>query len=258
MITCIIVDDDKFSVDALKKYANQIPFLDVKLATTSAIEALQIVSNQPIDLLFSDVFMPELNGMDLIKAVKGKCKCVLITAYSDYAVEGFSEGITHYLTKPVSFLKFLEAAQRVEALINLEKKAFEITPVKPEKEQKYIFVKTGQKGFKVKVNFEDILFIEGMKNYIGINTKGGERIMTLMNLKDFEEALPKDNFLRVHKSYLIATNSITAVEGNNAILGNLTVPIGITFKGAVQDILDKKQGCENLKNNLKHHDREVT
>ena len=240
MITCIIVDDDQFSVNALKKYASQIPFLDVKLATTSAIEALQMISNQPIDLLFSDVFMPELNGMDLIKAVKGKCKCVLITAYSDYAVEGFSEGIVHYLTKPVPFPKFLEAAQRVETLINLEKKAFEIIPVKAEKEQRYIFVKTGHKGVKVKINFEDILFIEGMKNYVGINTKDGKRIMTLMNMKDFEEALPKDDFLRVHKSYLIATNSITAVEGNNATLGSLTVPIGITYKETVTKLFIEK------------------
>jgi two-component system, LytTR family, response regulator len=240
MITCIIVDDDQFSVDALKKYAAQIPFLDVKLATTSAIEALQMISNQSIDLLFSDVFMPELNGMDLIKAVKGKCKCVLITAYSDYAVEGFSEGIVHYLTKPVPFPKFLEAAQRVETLINLEKKAIETIAAKPEKEQKYIFVKTGQKGLKVKVNFEDILFIEGMKNYIGINTKDGEKIMTLINMKDFEEALPKDDFVRVHKSYLISIDSITAIEGNNAILGGLTVPIGRTYKETVTKLFVEK------------------
>jgi two-component system, LytTR family, response regulator len=240
MITCIIVDDDQFSVDALKKYAAQIPFLDVKLATTSAIEALQMISNQSIDLLFSDVFMPELNGMDLIKAVKGKCKCVLITAYSDYAVEGFSEGIVHYLTKPVPFPKFLEAAQRVETLINLEKKAIETIAAKPEKEQKYIFVKTGQKGLKVKVNFEDILFIEGMKNYIGINTKDGEKIMTLINMKDFEEALPKDDFVRVHKSYLISIDSITAIEGNNAILGDLTVPIGGTYKETVTKLFVEK------------------
>jgi two-component system, LytTR family, response regulator len=239
MITCIIVDDDQFSVDALNKYAAQIPFLDVKLATTSAIEALQMINNQSIHLLFSDVFMPELNGMDLIKAVKGKCKCVLITAYSDYAIEGFSEGIVHYLTKPVPFPKFLEAAQRVEALINLEKKALEIIPAKPKKELQYIFVKTGQKGLKIKVNFEDILFIEGMKNYVGINTKDGKRIMTLMNMKDFEEALPKDDFVRVHKSYLISIDSITAIEGNNAILGNLTVPIGVTYKDTVQNIFDK-------------------
>lgn len=201
-----------------------------------------MISNQPIDLLFSDVFIPKLNGMDLIKAVEGKCKCVFITAYSDYAVEGFSEGIIHYLTKPVPFPKFLEAAQRVEALINLEKKAMEVIPAKPEKEQKYIFVKTGHKGLRVKVNFEDILFLEGMKNYIGINTKESEKIMTLMNMKDFEETLPKNDFLRIHKSYFIATDSITSIEGNNAILGNLNVSIGITYKNDVQNIFDKKRG----------------
>ena len=241
MITCIIVDDDQFSVDALKKYALQIPFLEVKLATTSAIEALQMIINQPIDLLFSDVYMPELNGMDLIKAVKGKCKCVLITAYSDYAVEGFNEGIVHYLTKPVTFPKFLEAAQRVETVINLERKATENIPAKPEKERRSILVKSGKKGLRLMVNFEDILFIEGMKNYVRINTKKGEQIMTLMNMKSFEETLPPEEFLRVHKSYIIAIDSITAIEGNNAVLGKLTMPIGTTYKEALDEAFAKSE-----------------
>ena len=241
MITCIIVDDDQFSVDALKKYASQIPFLEVKLATISAIEAFQVINNQPIDLLFSDIHMPELNGMDLIKAVKGKCKCVLITAYSDYAVEGFNEGIVHYLTKPVTFPKFLEAAQRVETVINLERKATETVPAKPEKEQRSIVVKSGKKGLRLIVNFEDILFIEGMKNYVRINTKKGEKIMTLMNMKSFEETLPPEEFLRIHKSYIIATDSITAIEGNNAVLGKLTVPIGTTYKDALDEAFAKSE-----------------
>ena len=239
MITCIIVDDDQFSVDALKKYASQIPFLDIKLATTSGIEAFQVINNQLIDLLFSDVDMPELNGMDLIRAVKGKCKCVLITAHSDYAVEGFNEGIVHYLTKPVTFPKFLEAAQRVETLINIERKATEIIPAKPEREQTFIFVKTDKKGMKIKVDFNNILFIEGMNNYVGINTKKGEKIMTLMNMKHFEEILPKNEFLRVHESYIIAIDAITSIEGNEVVLGKLTVPIGITYKEALDEAFNK-------------------
>ena len=230
MITCIIVDDEQFSVNILQKYASQIPFLDVKLATTSAIEALQMIINQPIDLLFSDVDMPELNGIDLIRAVKGKCKCVLITGHTDYAVKGFDEGIVHYLTKPATFPKFLEAAQRVELLINLEKKATENIPAKPEKEQNDIFVKSGKKGQVVRIKFDDILYIEGMNNYVGINIKNGEKIMTLMNMKSFEESLPKEKFIRIHKSYIISIDSVTAIEGNNAVLGKLTVPIGITYK----------------------------
>ena len=234
MITCIIVDDEQFSVNILQKYASQIPFLDVKLATTSAIEALQMIINQPIDLLFSDVDMPELNGIDLIRAVKGKCKCVLITAHTDYAVKGFDEGIVHYLTKPATFTKFLEAAQRAEMLINLERKATEIIPAKPEKEQKDIFVKSGKKGQVVRIKFDDILYIEGMNNYVGINTKKGEKIMTLMNMKSFEESLPKEKFIRIHKSYIISVDSVTVIEGNNAVLGKLTVPVGVTYKDALE------------------------
>ena len=240
MITCIIVDDEQFSIDILKKYASQVPFLEVKLATTSSIEALQTIINQPIDLLFSDIDMPELNGIDLVKAVKGKCKCVLITGHTDYAIKGFDEGIVHYLTKPATFPKFLEAAQRVETLINLERKSTETIPAKPEKEQRDIFVKSGKKGQSVRVKFDDILFIEGMNNYVGINTKKGEKIMTLMNMKSFEETLPKEEFIRIHKSYIIATDSITAIEGNNAVLGKLTVPIGITYKDALEEAFAKK------------------
>ena len=234
MITCIIVDDEQFSVDILKKYASQIPFLDVKLATTSAIEAFQTVNNQSIDLLFSDIDMPELNGIDLIRAVKGKCKCVLITGHTDYAVKGFDEGIVHYLTKPATFTKFLEAAQRVELLINLEKKSTENIPARPEKEQKDIFVKSGKKGQVVRIKFDDILYIEGMNNYVGIHIKNGEKIMTLMNMKSFEESLPKEKFIRIHKSYIISIDSVTVIEGNNAVLGKLTVPIGITYKDALE------------------------
>ena len=239
MITCIIVDDEQFSVDILKKYASQIPFLDIKLATTSSIEALQMIINQPIDLLFSDVDMPELNGIDLVKAVKGKCKCVLITGHTDYAIKGFDEGIVHYLTKPATFPKFLEAAQRVEALVNLERKATETIPAKPEKEQRDIFVKSGKKGHEVRVKFDDILYVEGMNNYVGINTKKGEKILTLMNMKHFEEILPKDEFLRVHKSYIIAIDAITSIEGNEVVLGKLTVPIGITYKEALDEAFNK-------------------
>ena len=239
MITCVIVDDEQFSVDVLKKYASQIPFLEVKLATTSSIEALQMIINQPIDLLFSDVDMPELNGIDLVKAVKGKCKCVLITGHTDYAIKGFDEGIVHYLTKPATFPKFLEAAQRVEALVNLERKATETIPAKPEKEQRDIFVKSGKKGHEVRVKFDDILYVEGMNNYVGINTKKGEKILTLMNMKHFEEILPKDEFLRVHKSYIIAIDAITSIEGNEVVLGKLTVPIGITYKEALDEAFNK-------------------
>ena len=241
MITCIIVDDEQFSVDVLKKYASQIPFLELKLATTSSIEALQMIINQPIDLLFSDVDMPELNGIDLVKAVKGKCKCVLITGHSDYAIKGFDEGIVHYLTKPATFPKFLEAAQRVETLINLERKATETIPAKSEKEQRDIFVKSGKKGHEVRVKFDDILYIEGMNNYVGINTKSGEKIMTLMNMKSFEETLPKEEFVRIHKSYIIATDSITAIEGNSAVLGKLTIPIGVTYKDALEKAFAKSE-----------------
>lgn len=239
MINCIIVDDEQFSLDAINQYTNKIPFLNVVLATTSSLEASHVVYEQPIDLVFTDVFMPEMNGVELVQMLGNKCKVIFITAYSDYAVQGYEHGVIDYLMKPVYFDKFLKAAQKAEKLIELEKgKSVEI-PVK-QAINDFMMIKTEQKGKLIKVNFKEILFIEGEGNYVKIWLNNQDKIMTLLTFKALEELLPKEQFIRVNKSYIVALQLITGIEGNILRLGDLTVPIGGTYKETVTKLFLNK------------------
>lgn len=239
MINCIIVDDEQFSLDTIKKYADKIPFLKVVLATTSSLEASRVVYEQPIDLVFTDVFMPEMDGVELVKMLGNKCKVIFITAYSDYAVQGYEHGVIDYLVKPISFEKFLKAAQKAEKLIELEKgKSVEI-PVK-QIVNDFMMVKTEQKGKLIKVNFNEILYIEGDGNYVKIWLNNQDKIMTLLTFKALEELLPKEQFIRVNKSYIVAFQLITGIEGNIVRLGDLSVPIGGTYKETVTKLFVEK------------------
>jgi two-component system, LytTR family, response regulator len=231
MINCIIVDDEQFSVDALTRYAERIPFLNVVLATTSPKEASRVVYEQPIDLVFTDVFMPEMTGVELVQMLGNKCKVIFITAYSDYAVQGYEFGVIDYLMKPVFFEKFLKATQKAETLIELEKKSIEKPVNQPIKD--YFMVKTGQKGTLAKVKYTDVLFIEGAENYVNIWTINQEKLMTAMTLKALEEELPKDLFMRVHKSNIIALSHITGLSGGEVMLDGVSVPLGVTYRDIV-------------------------
>ncbi len=238
MINVLIVDDEQFSVDAIKSYAQKVPFLNVVLATTSAIEASIAVQNQDIDLVFSDVQMPELNGIELVKLIQGKSKVIFITGSKDYALQGYQNDVIDYLMKPLFFNTFLKAAQKAEKLIKLEKGQVKKAT---ESVQKLIFhdfmmVKTEQKGKLIKVNFNEILCIEGEGNYVKIWLNKEEKIMALLTFKALEEILPKKQFIRVHKSYIIPVQLITGIEGSSVKLGDLTVPIGGTYKENVTQI----------------------
>jgi DNA-binding LytR/AlgR family response regulator len=239
MINCIIVDDDQFSVDAIKQYANRIPFLKVAIATTSSLEASRVVYEQPIDLVFTDVFMPEMDGVELVQMLGNKCKVIFITAYTDYAVQGYEHGVIDYLVKPVTFEKFLKAAQKAEKLIELEKGG-SIKMTVNQLVKNFMMVKTEQKGKLIKVNFEDILFIEGAGNYVKICLESQEKIMTLLTFKALEDMLPQEKFMRVNKSYIVPIQLITGVEGNMVKLGDLSVPIGGTYKDSVSKLFVEK------------------
>ncbi len=232
MINCIIVDDEQFSLDAIKKYADKVSFLKVVLATTSSLEASRVVYEHPVDLVFTDVFMPEMNGVELVQMLGNKCKVIFITAYTDYAVQGYEHGVIDYLVKPISFEKFLKAAQKAEKLINLEKR----NPVENFVNQTvndFMMVKTEQKGKLIKVKFNEILFIEGDGNYVKIWLNNQDKIIALLTFKALEEILPKDQFIRVNKSYIISFSNILGIEGNELILDGLTIPIGGTYKDNV-------------------------
>jgi DNA-binding LytR/AlgR family response regulator len=227
MINILIVDDEQFRVDALQRYALQIPFLNVILATTSSIEASITVQNQQIDVVFSDIHMPELSGLELVRLIQGKSKVIFATAYLDYALEGYQNDVIDYLVKPITFEKFLRAAQKAEKLINLEN----VHPTPDEhKEKDFIFVKAESKGKYLKIRFDDILFIEGTGNYVTVWKVNQEKIVTQLTIKYLEDLLPVNLFVRVHKSYIISLENISGFDGSSVFLGDVMIPVGVTYK----------------------------
>lgn len=237
MINCLIVDDEQHAIDILVHYVGQTPFLHLAASTTNPIEALQIVNTQKIDLIFLDIQMPELTGIDFIKAIQGKANVILTTAYSEFALESYELNVVDYLLKPIRFPRFLQAVQKVaneHAEQQVETESLEL-------EDDYIFVKTESKGKLLKINLNEIEYIEGMKNYVAIYC-GGKKTLVYTSMKELEERLPHRSFLRVHKSFIIPIAKITGIEGNLLRLKNVMaeVQIGESYKADLMEIIRNK------------------
>lgn len=236
MIKCLVIDDEQHAIDILIHYIRQTSYLELVSSTTKPVEALQIVATQQIDLVFLDIQMPDLSGIDFIKAIDGKAKVILTTAYSEFAVEGFDLAVVDYLLKPVRFPRFLNAVQKAVKMI-AEK------PVDADKknEDDYIFVKTGSKGNLLKINLADIEYIEGMKNYVAICCEG-RKTLVYTNLKDLVERLPPNDFIRIHKSFIIPIARVTGIEGNRILLKNVPteILIGENYKADLMEIIKNK------------------
>jgi DNA-binding LytR/AlgR family response regulator len=233
MIRCLIVDDEQHAIDIIVHYIKQTNYLELVSSTTNPVEALQIVVTQKIDLVFLDIQMPELSGIDFIKAINGKANVILTTAYSEFAIEGFDLDVVDYLLKPIRFPRFLTAVQKAVKAI-----AEKTEDTETKTEDDYIFVKTESKGKLLKINLGDIEYIEGMKNYVAIY-RGGQKTLVYTNLKDLVNHLPARQFVRVHKSFIIPVNRITGIEGNRIILKNVTaeILIGESYKDDLMEII---------------------
>jgi DNA-binding LytR/AlgR family response regulator len=242
MISCLVVDDEQSAVDLLSAFVRKTPFLTLVGATTNPLEALDLLQAQSVDLLFLDIHMPQLSGLDLMRLLPSSTRVVLTTAYSEFAVQGFELEALDYLLKPIAFERFLKAAQKARLAVTPPPAA--LPSAAPEaSEADYVFVKTESKGKMAKVDFVDIVYIEGLKNYVAIQTDS-ERIVTLLNLKDLEDRLPARNFMRVHKSYLVSLDKIRALDGNQIYLKgtNTFVPLGDTYRSAFLDTLQVMGG----------------
>lgn len=235
MIRCLVVDDEQHAIDIIAHYISQTSYLELVSSTTNPVEALQTVITQNIDLVFLDVQMPELSGIDFIKAINGKAKVILTTAYSEFAIEGFELDVVDYLLKPIRFARFLTAVQKAV------KDVAEKTDTDTATDEDYIFVKTESKGKLLKINLADIEYIEGMKNYVAIY-RGGQKTLVYTNLKDLVNHLPARQFIRVHKSFIIPINRITGIEGNQILLKNVTaeILIGESYKPDLMEIIKNK------------------
>src|SRR3984885_332735 len=243
MIRFLIVVDDPLALHILEDYISKIPFLQLVKSTTNPIEALSLVQDKAVDLVFLDVQMPELTGIQFLRIANGKAKVILTTAYSQYALEGYELDVIDYLLKPIAFDRFYKAVQKAQSVLQPAQAAPQ--PAQPEPAQPnqqdlltdFIFVKTEHKIQKVYLN--DILFIEGLKDYISIFT-AAERIITLQNMKKMEDALPTKYFIRVHKSYIVSINKIDSIERSRIFIGDKIIPVGDTYRDEFFKIVDGK------------------
>lgn len=237
MINCLVVDDEQHAIDILTHYISQTPFLHLAASTTNPLEALQRMNELEIGLIFLDIQMPELSGIDFIKAIHGKAKVILTTAYSEFALESYELDVVDYLLKPIRFPRFLQAVQKVvkEGGDHSGEQGTE------DFEDDYIFVKTESKGKLLKINLTDINYIEGMKNYVAIHCSD-KKTLVYTSMKELEERLPQKSFLRVHKSYIIPIAKITGIEGNLLRLKGVTdeILIGESYKADLMEIIRNK------------------
>ena len=234
MIKCVIVDDEPSAVDILKIYADKISYLDVVLASSDAIAALTYVKTNPVDLVFLDVNMPDISGLEFAKLAKGKAKIIFTTAYPEFALESYKYEALDYLVKPVAFEEFLGAGQKMLSIVNMQAKSAGQESPKDDTED-YIFVKTEHKGKLSKILFKDILYIESQKNYVAIYTTDKEQTITLLTMKEIEGRLPSNTFFRSHKSFMVSLDKIKALDGNEIILQNVKdkIPLGATYRDAL-------------------------
>lgn len=239
MINCLIIDDEDHAIDILKKYVDKTPILHLVASTVNPVYGLEILNSEKIDLIFLDIQMPEISGLDFIKAIKGNYKVIITTAYSDYALEGFDLDVVDYLLKPIPFPRFLKAVQKAADRIISRETSEQLHLVNDSYvENDFILIKNEVRGKLLKINLNEIDYIEGMKNYVAFH-HNGIRTLALLNMKNMEERLPKKNFIRVHKSYIIAIHKIKAIEGSLIILHNIKAEILLseTYKASFNDAM---------------------
>ena len=233
-LNCIIVDDEPLALDLLETYVRRTPFLRLTARCDNAVEALAALDKEPVDLAFLDIQMPELNGLELSRLITHRTKIIFTTAFEQYALEGFRVDAVDYLLKPFNYAEFLRAATKAQHLVELERNQTADT-CHPDS----IFVKSDYK--LVQIELRHILYIEGLKDYVRIQTdtpQGG--ILTLMNMKNIEERLPADTFLRIHRSYIVNINQIKTIERNRIVFGKVYIPVSDSYKDRFAEMLEKR------------------
>jgi two-component system LytT family response regulator len=234
-IRCLATDDEPLALKQIVSYINKTPFLQLIGQCDSAIQTIEVLKNNTIDLMFIDINMPELNGLDLVKTLEKPPIIVFVTAHSEYAMEGFRVNAIDYLLKPIGYVDFLKSANKVKSWFD----AFShpgSEEVKTNRE--FLFVKSDYK--LLRISFNDINYIEGMSEYIKIHRVDSNSVMTLLSMKYIEDVLPKENFLRVHRSYIVNLSKISVIERNRIILNEkVVIPVGNQYKSKFQNYIDK-------------------
>lgn len=232
-INCIIVDDESIARKGLKNYIESIDFLDLKGEAINAIQANSLIKTEPVDLIFLDIEMPLISGMDFLKSLSNPPKVIFSTAYSEYALESFEFDVIDYLVKPISPERFLQACNKAFNVFNA-KGGLKSPPKEATTEQDYLFIRVDKELLRVR--YDDILFIEGMQNYVKIFTSSDSHVV-LVPLKNVLHLLPGNLFYQVHKSYIIALNKVQAISGNQLIINDKKIPVSRSKKEEIVKIL---------------------
>ena len=238
-INCIAIDDEPLALDIIKDYCSKVVFLNLLKTFDNAIESIEFIRSNKVDLIFLDIQMEELSGIQLLNALKHRPFVIFTTAYERYAIQGFELDVVDYMLKPISFERFIKGVNKV-----CERMQFDVGTTKQENgkakaaEASFFFVKTETRMERIENN--DVLYVEGMGDYWRIVTKT-RRIMTLMNARKLEEVLHEPQFCRVHKSFFIALDKIESIERNRIKIGDQYIPVSETYHKAFFDLVERKK-----------------
>ena len=233
-LRCCIIDDEPLAQELIKSYVAQTPFLELVATFPSASMAVKTIIEDKLDLVFLDIQMLELNGMEFAKVIPSDCKIVFITAFEQYALDGFKANALDYLLKPVNYSEFIGAAKKALNWFEM------VESSKQHKDsEEYIIVKSEYKLIQIAVS--NILYIEGLKDYVKIYLEdSNSSIMSLMSLKTLEASLPQDRFMRVHRSFIVQTSKIKVIERNRIVFGKQYIPISDTYKDAFNEYVSNR------------------
>jgi DNA-binding LytR/AlgR family response regulator len=230
-IRCLIVDDEPLALEGMELLVKEAGFLDLRASCASALEANQVLAREAIDLIFLDIQMPRIRGIDFLRGLKDPPLVIITTAYPNFALEGFELNVLDYLVKPISPERFLKSVNRARDVLNRARDAMERHAAD------YFFIKCNN-GYE-KIFYESILFIEACQNYVTIHT-AGEKYMTLTPMRSLEEQLPATGFLRIHKSYIVSIGKIRSLNGNEVSVGLARIPVSKNYKDELMKIIDSK------------------
>jgi two-component system LytT family response regulator len=236
MLRCIAVDDEPLALELIEDNISKLPYLQLVAKCSNAMEAIKVLQEQTVDLIFLDIQMPGLTGLQFIQSLGERPMIILITAYEKFALEGFNHDVVDYLVKPVSLDRFVKACNKAWELYQLKSK-----PKEPAagKTPDYIFVNADYSLLKVVI--DDIMWVEGLKDYIKIHIRSSSKpVITRMTMKSVEELLPDNRFIRIHKSYIAAMDFITAIRKSTVMIGSLELPVSDTYQEKLMKLTGKQ------------------
>ena len=230
----IAIDDEPLALRLVNDYISKTPFLELAGSFDNPLDAIDFLSSQSVDLIFVDIQMPDLTGIEFARSLENGPKIIFTTAYEKYALEGYKLNAIDYLLKPFSYEEFLKAAQKARKQSELEASTLPLI----EANSQFLFLKS---EYKIRrINFNDILYIEGLKDYIKVYTTGEDKpVLSLNSMKSLEEKLPDDQFMRVHRSFIVNLNKISVIERSRIIFGKTYIPVSDQYKDKFQEYLDK-------------------